>query len=318
MVSSGHRAASVREPLGKDGSLVAGLCAGERCPEMANLRVNTKLPRRGAIALITALLAHGELIVPSVLAQQAITSLRLYVLDCGDLGGNNPLAVPVYLIVHPRGTLLWEAGTLPDSLVESGGSTEKLLPNIRRARTSKTLKSQLAEVGYPPARITYFAMSHYHDDHSANANDFAGSTWLVQKNDRDAMFTEGAPPPYADPSFYNRLKETKAIVINNMDHDVFGDGSVVIKYAPGHTPGHQMLFMRLPKTGPLLLSGDLYHQPAELQNKAQVPFSHWNKEMSAATRVAIDAFITANGATFWIQHDMALFRMLKKSPEYYE
>ena len=282
-----------------------------------NLRLESRLLERVTITLIVAL-AYGIVNGPSVFAQQAVASLRLYVLDCGDLGGNNPLAVPVYLVVHPRGTLLWEAGTLPDSLVESGGSTEKLLPNIRRAKSSKTLKAQLAEIGYPPSRITYFAMSHYHDDHSANANEFAGSTWLVQKNDRDAMFMEGAPPAYADPSFYDRLKDSKAIVIDNEDYDVFGDGQVIIKYAPGHTPGHQMLFMRLSKTGPLLLSGDLYHQPAELQNKAQVPFSHWNKEMSAATRVAIDAFIKEVGATFWIQHDMTLFRTLKKSPDYYE
>jgi N-acyl homoserine lactone hydrolase len=275
-----------------------------------------RVARRAAAATAIGL-ALAMLIGPPAGAQQPVDSLRMYVLDCGDLGGASPLAVPVYLAVHPRGTLLWEAGTLPDALVESGGSTEKLLPNIRRAKSAKTLKSQLAQLGYMPDRITYFAMSHYHDDHSANANDYRSATWLVQKNEREAMFVE-PPPPFADSSFYDRLKDSKAVVINNTDHDVFGDGSVVIKYAPGHTPGHQMLFLRLPRTGPLLLSGDLYHQPQEREQNLPVPNSHVNKEMSAATRASIETFIRQTGAAFWIQHDMALFRTLKKSPEYYD
>src|ERR1700732_3351463 len=155
-----------------------------------------------AVRPVMCLLGFCVLAAPSAVAQQAVQSLRLYVLDCGDLGGASPLAVPVYLIVHPRGSLLWEAGTLPDSLIESGGSTEKLLPNIRRAKASRTLKSQLAEIGYTPDRITYFALSHYHDDHTANANDYRGSTWLVQKDERDTMFTD-PPPRFADASFYS-------------------------------------------------------------------------------------------------------------------
>lgn len=270
---------------------------------------------RFALGLL-CLVATGQA-APRIAGQPPPSSLRLYVLDGGDLGGANPLSVAMYLIVHPRGSLLWEAGTLPDSLIESGGSTENLLPNIRRAKASKTLKSQLAQIGYPPDRITYFAMSHYHDDHAANANDFRGSTWLVQKNEREAMFVS-PPPPFADPGFFSELKDSKTVVINNEDHDVFGDGSVVIKFAPGHTPGHQMLLIKLPKTGSVLLSGDLYHQPTERANIEQVANSHWNKEMSAATRAAIENFIRQSGATFWIQHDMALFRTLKKSPEYFD
>lgn len=149
-------------------------------------------PLRWTAAPLVASLIGLGLLSASAAAQQAVRSLRVFVLDCGDLGGASPLAVPVYLVVHPRGSLLWEAGTLPDSLIESGGSTEQLLPNIRRAKASRTLKSQLAQIGYTPDRITYFALSHYHDDHTANANDYRGSTWLVQKAERDAMFTDSA------------------------------------------------------------------------------------------------------------------------------
>src|SRR6266581_5592149 len=246
------------------------------CEPLCRRRLRWIAPR-----LVVSLIGLG-ILSASAVAQQSVRSLRLYVLDCGDLGGASPLAVPVYLVVHPRGSLLWEAGTLPDSLIESGGSTEKLLPNIRRAKASKTLKSQLAQIGYTPDRITYFAMSHYHDDHSANANDYRGSTWLVQKAERDAMFTD-PPPRFADASFYSALKDGKTIVINNTDHDVFGDGSVVIKFAPGHTPGHQMLLLKLPKTGLVFLSGDIYHLPGERDKLLEIPSSDSDKEVSLVT-----------------------------------
>src|SRR5215472_11161594 len=129
----------------------------------------------------------------------SVRSVRLYVFDCGNLKSGNPqplldrgvtitdMSVAAYLIVHPRGTLLWDSGVIPDDLIKPGGTTEA------RATVFKTLKSQLAEIGYQPSDITYLALSHNHYDHSANANEFAGSTWLVQKAERDAMFPETPP-----------------------------------------------------------------------------------------------------------------------------
>jgi len=43
------------------------------------------------------------------------------------------------------------------------------------------------------------------------------------------------------------------------NHDVFGDFTVTILSTPGHTPGHQSLLVRLPKTGYIVLSGDAVH-----------------------------------------------------------
>src|SRR5262245_58619044 len=83
------------------------------------------------------------------------------------------LRVTAYLVVHPRGTLLWDTGVIPDDLIQPGGTTEA------RATVRKTLRGQLVEIGYKPSDITYLALSHNHYDHSANANSFTGSTWLV-------------------------------------------------------------------------------------------------------------------------------------------
>jgi glyoxylase-like metal-dependent hydrolase (beta-lactamase superfamily II) len=42
------------------------------------------------------------------------------------------------------------------------------------------------------------------------------------------------------------------------NYDVFGDGSVTILATPGHTPGHQSLLVKLPKTGAIVLSGERF------------------------------------------------------------
>src|SRR5579863_4017150 len=132
-------------------------------------------------------------------AQQKVKSVRLYVFDCGRLKSGNPapllergvtttdMSVEAFLIVHPRGTLLWDAGVVPDEFVKPEGTVEA------RATVHTTLKAQLAAIGYKPADITYLALSHNHYDHSANANAFAASTWLVQKAEREVMFPETPP-----------------------------------------------------------------------------------------------------------------------------
>src|SRR5207245_106364 len=167
-------------------------------------------------------------------------SLRLYVLDCGKITpasvdayglkpaemANTNMVTPCFLIVHPRGSLIWDTGEIPDSAFKDGVS-----PQMLNAFTvDRPLLPQLAAIGYTPANITYMALSHYHGDHVANASLFAGSTWIVQKGDRDPILApRAADSRVPDPIFFEGLAKSKTIVLNNEDHDVFGDGSVVIK-----------------------------------------------------------------------------------------
>jgi glyoxylase-like metal-dependent hydrolase (beta-lactamase superfamily II) len=158
------------------------------------------------------------------------------------------------------------------------------------------------------------AMSHYHGDHSANANEFAGSTWIVQEAERAAMFTE-PPPRLASTAQYSKLKDAKTILLKNTDRDVFGDGTVIVKYAPGHTPGHQMLFLKLAKNGPVLLAGDLYHYPEE-RTLDRVPSFDFDRNQTRETRKKTEQFLKTSGARMWIQHDMALHEKLKRAPDF--
>ena len=265
----------------------------------------------------------------------APASLRLYIFDCGKLKiadttvygftpsqlGATEMAVPCFLIAHPKGTLMWDTGVIPDSAVTPGKGVTKPAPasvNPSVATVIKPLKAQLAEVGYAPADITYLALSHCHWDHTANANDFAGATWLVRQQERDAMFSQ--PPAFArclTPETFSALQKSKTLILKDDEYDVFGDGTVILKSAPGHTPGHQVLFLKLSKTGRIVLSGDLYHYPEE-RAQHQVPKTDFNREQTAASRASIEAFLKKTGAQLWIQHDLTVNAKLKKAPAYYD
>ena len=265
----------------------------------------------------------------SALAQKKaapVKSLRVYIFDCGTIKGLDPslfqfkkedlkdanMVVPCYLVVHPKGTLMWDVGVIPDSAFKGNvPASQPLL--MATASSPKPLLPQLAALGYRPADITYVAFSHYHSDHVANANAFAGSTWLVHPTERDAMFA--AKPE--DQSAYNLLKNSKTISLPNTDYDVFGDGTVVIKYAPGHTPGHQVLWLKLPKTGPVLIGGDLWHYPEE-RTANKVPNIESDREQTFASRAAMEAFLKQSGSQLWIEHNPATFARLKKAHGYME
>ena len=116
---------------------------------------------------------------------------------------------------------------------------------------------------------------------------------------------------------YSSLNNSKTVVIDKDEHDVFGDGKVLLKSTPGHTPGHQVLFVDLAKTGPVVISGDLYHYPEE-RTLNRLPVRDFNKEQTTASRAMLETFLKEKGAQLWIQHDIAAHEKLKKSPEFYD
>ena len=261
-------------------------------------------------------------------AQQKATppkSVRLYVFDCGSLDipdtspyqlkkeelATNMMSVPCFLVAHPKGTMMWDTGAIPDSSFKPGAPG-----TLRYAKSTRLLTAQLAEVGYVPADINYLALSHFHWDHVGNSNLFAHSTWLVTKLEKDVMFVD-PPSPRTEPANYSALRNSRTVLITKNEYDVFGDRTVVIKAAPGHSPGHQVLFLKLAKTGPVVLSGDLYHYPEE-RRLNRLPTTEFNVEQTAASRASIEAFLKQTGAQLWIQHDYTANAKLRKAPSYYE
>jgi N-acyl homoserine lactone hydrolase len=260
-------------------------------------------------------------------AQSRPANLRLYVLDCGTMKERDGVAYglsreqmaprdlsdPCALIVHPRGTLLWETGLNEAVNSIPAGAPATAVGGPRPGdRVDKPLTKQLAEIGYRPSDITYLALSHAHWDHTGNAGSFLGSTWLVQKPERDVMFAE---KPLSNQRDFDGLRNSKTQTLEG-DHDVFADGSVMLLFTPGHTPGHQSLFVNLPKTGAVILSGDLYHFSEELT--LQPSPRGRNAEQIAASMAKIQALMARTRAQLWIQHDVLGYATLKKSPAYYD
>jgi len=250
--------------------------------------------------------------------------VRLYVFDNGRITGINPAAFGMrkedvattdmvatsYLVVHPQGTLLWDTGVVPDELMEAGEMQFRTPGYL--AIATKTLESQLASVGVAKKDVTYIALSHYHLDHTGNANGFVASTWLVQKPEHEAMLTESREHVRAR---YAALMRCKKRLLGG-DWDIFGDGTTIIKAAYGHTPGHQVLQVNLRNTGVVVLAGDLYHFKEQRTSKA--PPKGANPAQIAASRAAIEALIKSTGAQLWLAHDLENFKGLKIAPAFYD
>ena len=245
---------------------------------------------------------------------------RLYVLDCGQNSGKDQsrwspgvnVGKPIdfsdncYLIRHAKGLLLWDTGVpdsvaaMPDGMVVAGGAM-----TYRRPRT---LAAQLAEIGVKPADVTYVAVSHTHGDHVGNVGLFPTSTVLIQEVEYDWAMAGPSKPAFAAGQRIEKL---------GGDLDVFGDGSVTIITTPGHTPGHQSLFVRLPKTGPLLLSGDAVHF-LDNWNSRRVPSMNVSPDQTRLSLGRMAAILEQQKAQLWINHDKAQSAGLRYSPAYYE
>jgi glyoxylase-like metal-dependent hydrolase (beta-lactamase superfamily II) len=249
---------------------------------------------------------------------------RMYVINCGEnhtndvsrwtpgvnVGKPGVFSNHCYLIKHAQGWMLWDTGN-PDRLA----AMPKGLTNPAGTITAfmkKPLVESLKELGVAPADIKHFAMSHGHGDHSGNANLFTASTLYIQRTEYAAIF---GPEPQKFgfiPANFEKIRSNPAMIIGG-DYDVFGDGTVVIKSAPGHTPGHQVLLVRLPKTGPVLLSGDMVHLQYSWTYRV-VPSFNFDVQQSMRTIDEMKAFAAKSGAQLWVNHDMEQHAKIPKAP----
>lgn len=259
-------------------------------------------------------------------AAAAGTVDRMYVLECGesktsdvsanwspgvDVGVSREFSDNCYLIVRGQRLFLWDTG-LSDAIAakpEGVSAASGLLTLWVR----KPLASQLEALGIAPGSVTDLALSHFHSDHAGNANLFTAATLYIQQAEYDAAFGEDAAKFGFNPALYGALKSNRTVKLNG-DHDVFGDGSVVILATPGHTPGHQCLLVRLPDRGPVVLSGDMVHFHENWANR-RIPARNFDKLRSAESMDKIAAVLAREKAELWINHDQAQSAAIPKAPE---
>ena len=244
---------------------------------------------------------------------------KLYILSCGEghaadqsrwspgVNVGQPLDVSdnCYLIHHAQGYFLWDTG-IPDAVatMPDGQPGQNGAPTWRRP---KTLAAQLEQIGVKPADIRFVAISHTHPDHIGNVELFPQAMLLVQKAEYEWPTASGG----------KRFKPEHPVMKLEGDHDVFGDGSVTIISTPGHTPGHQSLLVKLPKTGPVLLTGDAVHFKANWDGRV-VPDANFDKAKTAASMTHMADVLAQNKGQIWINHDKPQRESQKLAPEFYE
>jgi N-acyl homoserine lactone hydrolase len=267
--------------------------------------------------LAIAAVAAGAAVLGSLPAAAAGVD-RLYVFDCGQIDAPDQsrwspgvnVGVPMqvsdncYLIHHAQGWFLWDTG-LPDAIAaKPEGVSGAFGFKMKRA---KTLAGQLAELGVKPSDIKIMAISHTHPDHIGNVEEFPQVMLYVQKAEYEWPNADGTP----------RFKPEHPVTLLEGDRDVFGDGAVTILSTPGHTPGHQSLLVRLPKTGAVVLSGDAVHFKDNWDNR-RVPAMNASKEQTLTSMQRIADIVASEHAQLWINHDKPQSDAQKKSPQYYE
>jgi N-acyl homoserine lactone hydrolase len=280
------------------------------------------------LPLTRRLLAGGLLLAGSLVLLSAcgrhVDSVRLTVFNCGAIGVNDvgpfsltseetpvrELFVPCYLIEHPAGRMIWDTG-LPLAMAGKG----RLEDEEGYHEYARSFPDQLSDMGLTPADIDLIAFSHMHYDHVGAANVFTASRLLIQDTEYAAAFGD-AINPYFVPELYAGIADNDRLILSG-DHDVFGDGSVVIISAPGHTPGHQALLLRLRNTGNVVLSGDLYHFRASRALR-RAPVFNADAEQTFRSMDKVESLLVAENATLWIEHDEALADTLKLAPAYYD
>jgi N-acyl homoserine lactone hydrolase len=245
---------------------------------------------------------------------------RLYVIDCGwaraaDQSLWSPgvnVGVPIdfsdncYLIHHSsEGYLLWDTGITDRLVALPEGQT---VPSIGQTwHRSQTLLAALAALGVRPADVRYVAISHWHPDHTGNVSEFPDATVIVQKAEWD----------YAQQLPLKPFSSVKKMQLLEGDKDLFGDGSVVVLSTPGHTPGHQSLFVHLEKSGNVVLSGDVAHFQSNWDSR-RIPGFNSDKAQSAASMEKIARVLEDKHAQLWINHDKPSSDLRRHAPEFYQ
>ena len=237
--------------------------------------------------------------------------MEMWRLDCGEIdftdfnaffsdtseypAGPKRLVGSCYLIRHGSDYMLWDTG-LPGAIVGNPARTAQLTATLRTR-----IVDQLARINVRPEQVTIVGISHYHFDHTGQAADFPHARLIMGAGDIAAL--RGTDPGVERAPLAHWLTGGGQVTEARGDHDVYGDGKVTMMSLPGHTPGHRALLVRL-ASGPVLLSGDMYHFTEQVERRGVPPFNTSRAE-TLASMDRFDRLARNLRATMIIQHEPA-------------
>jgi N-acyl homoserine lactone hydrolase len=239
-----------------------------------------------------------------------------------------PIQIPVgfFVIQHPEGNVLFDTGN-NDKLI-TDHSWWPMYDSLKPAMTPEVaIDVQLKKIGLTPDDIKYVVCSHLHLDHGGNVGKFPNSTIVVQKSEIINAFwpEQGTGGPYIIGDVMplrapnsNYPNAVKMIQLDG-DLDLFGDGSIVIKRWVAHTPGSQMMTVKLKNSGLIILTGDnVYFR--ENVDKSIAPNLVLAYDPAGYYKAYewIRMMMATQKAEYFTAHDPDAFKALKKAPAYYD
>jgi N-acyl homoserine lactone hydrolase len=214
--------------------------------------------------------------------------------------GHLTYPVPVFLIEHPKGLVMVDAGLHRDL----GRDSTRLGPLTGRfqvhlpADGSGSADAQLRTAGFDPDQVDQLVVTHLHFDHVGGLEDFTNARLVVQttewaaRND-EQMVGSGAYNPADVDHGHDRVEISG-------DHDLFGDGTVTCLLTDGHTAGHQSVRVRT-ETGTFVICGDCCYLRRTLTDEHLPPFGvDRTRQLAAVRRMAHEQ---QQGATLIFGHD---------------
>jgi glyoxylase-like metal-dependent hydrolase (beta-lactamase superfamily II) len=179
------------------------------------------------------------------------------------------------LVRHPQGDLLIDTG-----LGRTIASQLKGMPFLFLLATdlvqSRPAADQLDAAGYDRKRLRYILLTHSHWDHVSGVSDFPGVPVLITAAEHRFIADGGFATAIArsiDPSvFQDYTFDERPYLGFDRSRDLYGDGSIVIVPAPGHTPGSVIVFVTLPGGARCAFVGDLVWMLEGLAEREERPW----------------------------------------------
>jgi len=182
-----------------------------------------------------------------------------------------------------------------------------------RSGVADDVVSQLELLGLDPGAVRYVANSHFHFDHCGGNEFFPHATFLVQGPEMAAArAAPGTYPGYA-PSVQDFDHPLEYQLVDG-EHDVFGDGQVVLLPTYGHTPGHQSMRVRAGKGDDVVLTADACYT-RENMDRDLLPGVLWDAPEMSRSLARLRDLRDRAGATLVYGHDPGQWRELRHAPE---
>jgi glyoxylase-like metal-dependent hydrolase (beta-lactamase superfamily II) len=253
--------------------------------------------------------------------RERLLSLRLYAFTCGyvtgplggflaGLRGRLRVPVPAFLVVHPRGTVVFDSGLHPETQRDAA----RWLGDLARVfelefRPGEELAARLRAQDVDPNRVDFLVNSHLHFDHVGGNAALPNATLVIQRREWEA----GRDPELMarnayDPRSYDLGQKLRLV---EGEHDLFGDGRVVCVPTYGHTAGHQSLRVR-GDAGEVVLAADSCYLRRTL-DELHLPGTLHDEAQALASLHRLRA-LQSGGARIFYGHDPEFWTSVPQAP----